>query len=102
MSSLLDGIDVAEKGGSQKNSGGPNPKVIKGVVAAVLFLIAGVILAIQFNVIPSPFGESTPKNQRGEAVEFTPTPQDELERQRRLIDERVDEYIRQGNPEGGA
>lgn len=102
MSSLLDGIDVAEKGGKQKNSGGPNPKVIKGVVAVVLFLVAGVILAIQFNVIPSPFGESAPKNQRGEAIEFTPTPQEEKERQRRIFEEQEQEYIRQGNPMGGA
>jgi len=104
MSSLLDGIDVADSSGSSKSGGGgPNPKVIKGAIAGVLFLLAGVILAMQFNLIPSPFGGS-PRNDDGEVVEHRPTVRTEAEqreRQQRLQREE-EEFIRRGGTVGGA
>jgi hypothetical protein len=71
MSSLLDGIDVAEKASGPQRSG-PNPKVIKVAVACVLFVAAGVFVGMQTGLIPSPFGGGEVRNAQGEIV---PPPQ---------------------------
>lgn len=103
MSSLLEGIDVAEKGAGKKSSGGgPNPKLIKGAVAAALFLVAGAIFAIQLDLIPNPFGTKAPKNSRGNAIEFKPTPPEELEKQRKILEQQTEEHIRKGGSVGSS
>lgn len=104
MSSLLDGIDVGESGGSsKKSSGGPNPKVVKGIIAGVLFLIAGAVLAMQFGLIPSPFSGGT-RNSDGEVVEHSPRIQTDTERRETLerLEREEQEFIRRGGSMGGA
>lgn len=104
MSSLLDGIDVGEKGGKKSGGGGggPNTKVIKGAAAAVLFLVAGVIFAIQLDIIPNPFSSKSTKNSRGEVVEVTSQSPEEIERQRKIFEQEEQEHIRRGGQVGGA
>ena len=104
MSSLLDGIDVGDSGGSKKkSSGGPDPKVIKGVIAGVLFLVAGAVLAMQFGLIPSPFGGST-RDGVGNVIEYQPQVQTEAEKKERMerLQREEEEYIRRGGVVGGA
>lgn len=104
MSSLLEGIEVGESGGKKKSgsSGGPNPKVIKGAIAGVLFLLAGVVLGIQFGIIPSPFGGETVTNSSGEVINYTPTPEAEVQKEVERLNRERDEFIRRGGVEGGS
>lgn len=67
MSSLLDGIDVKDPSAEKATRSGPNPKVIKGVIAGVLFLVAGAFIGMQAGFIPSPFGGQV-RNSQGEVV----------------------------------
>lgn len=67
MSSLLDGIDVKDPSAEKPTSSGPNPKVIKGVIAGALFLVAGAFIGMQAGFIPSPFGGQV-RNSQGEVV----------------------------------
>lgn len=103
MSSLLDGIDVADKSTSSKSSGGPDPKVIKGVIAGVLFLLAGVVLAMQFNIIPPIWGgDSAPENSAGEKVVHVPASDEETRKTMERIERDRAEAIRRGAVEGGS
>ncbi len=104
MSSLLDGIEVSDSGNSKKkSSGGPDPKVVKGAIAGVLFLIAGVVLAMNFGLIPSPFSSAT-TNRDGEVIQYQPQVQTEAEKQERerRLQREEDEFIRRGGTVGGA
>ncbi|MEQ8845988.1 MAG: hypothetical protein RIB58_14160 [Phycisphaerales bacterium] len=103
MSSLLEGIEVGDSGGSKSSGGGPNPKVIKGAVAGVLFLLAAVVLAMNFNIIPSPFGggESV-TNSAGDTVEYKPTPQAEVQQLQEQLQREEQEFIQRGGVIGGS
>ncbi len=102
MSSLLDGIEVNESSGSSKSGGGPDPKVIKISIAAVLFLLAGTLIAMQFGIIPAPWGGETVKNSSGEKVEYTPPPKEEIERIEEQLKQEEAEFIRRGGTVGGS
>jgi len=104
MSSLLEGIEVGESGGkkSKSSGGGVNPKVIKGAIAGVLFLIAGVVLGIYFGVIPSPLGAETPRNSAGEEIVYTPPTQAEVEQEVERLKRAEEEFIKSGGSVGGA
>ncbi|GIW74019.1 MAG: hypothetical protein KatS3mg103_0541 [Phycisphaerales bacterium] len=103
MSSLLEGIDVGEGGAKKsKSSNGINPKVVKGIIAVVLLIAAGVLLGIQFGVIPSPFGGSTVKNSAGEEVIYQPLPESEVKETMERLERERQEFIRRGGIEGGA
>jgi|GEM_PF-6796353 len=103
MSSLLDGIDVADTSKSSKSSGGLDPKIIKGVIAGVLFLIAAVVLAMQFNIIPPIWGgDGSVTNRSGERVEHVPATDEETRQAIERIERDRDEAIRQGGQEGGS
>lgn len=102
MSSLLDGIEVKDSGGSAKSGGGPNPKVIKISIAAVLFLLAGVLIAMQFNIIPAPWGGETVKNSSGEVVEYQAPAQEEVQRIQEQLKQDEAEFIRRGGSIGGS
>lgn len=103
MSSLLEGIDVGESGaGKSKSSGGPNPKVIKGAIAGALFLLAGVVLAMQFGIIPSPFGGDTVTNSDGEVITYTPPPEEEVRQIKERMEREQEEFIRRGGVVGGS
>jgi hypothetical protein len=102
MSSLLDGIDVAESG-SSKSSGGPNPKVIKGAIAGVLFLLAGVVLAMNFGIIPPIWGSGDAvKNKSGEEVVYTPPSEEEVRKINEKLEQEQAEFIRRGGSIGGS
>lgn len=103
MSSLLDGIDVADNSSSSKSSGGPNPKVIKGVVAGVLFLVAGVVLAMQFDILPKFWGSGgTVTNKSGEEVVYTPPSEEEVRKINETLAEEEAEFVRRGGTIGGS
>ncbi|MEQ8317792.1 MAG: hypothetical protein RIE77_02125 [Phycisphaerales bacterium] len=102
MSSLLDGIEVSDSGGSSKSGGGPNPKVIKIAIAAVLFLLAGVVIAMQFNIIPAPWGGETVTNSSGDVVEYQPPAKEEVERIQEQLKQEEAEFIRRGGTVGGS
>lgn len=102
MSSLLEGIDVGESDSKSKSSGGPNPKVIKGVIAGVLFLLAAVVLSIQFNVIPSPFGGPEVTNKSGDVVKYEPKSEEEVRKITERLEAEQAEFIRRGGTIGGS
>lgn len=103
MSSLLEGIDVGESGGSKsKSSGGPNPKVIKGAIAGALFLLAAVVLGMQFNVIPSPFGGGSVKNNDGDVVTYVAPSEEEVRETKARLDREEAEFIKRGGVVGGS
>ncbi len=103
MSSLLDGIDVGEADSkSSKSSGGPDPKIIKGAIAGALFLIAGVVLAMQFDIIPKFWGNETVTNRQGEAVQYTPKSEEEIRKITEKLEADEAEFIRRGGVIGGS
>jgi hypothetical protein len=102
MSSLLEGIDVAESGGSSKSSGGVNPKVIKITVAVVLFLVAGVLIAMQFGIIPAPWANNSVTNRQGEVVEYTAPSQAEVQQITEKLKQEEAEFVRRGGTIGGS
>lgn len=103
MSSLLEGIDVGESGNKKSGgSGGPNPKVIKGSIAGVLFLLAAVVLGMQFGIIPSPFGGETVTNSSGEVITYTAPPEEEVREAQERLDREREQFIRRGGVEGGS
>lgn len=102
MSSLLEGIEVNESGSSSKSGGGPNPKVIKITIAVVLFLLAGVVIAMQFDIIPAPWGGSTVTNSSGEVVEFQPRSNEEVKQIQEQLKQEEEEFIRRGGTIGGS
>ena len=103
MSSLLEGIEVNESGsGSKKSSGGPNPKVIKISIAVVLFLIAGVLIAMQFGIIPAPWGGGTVTNSQGEVIQYTPPSEAELQKNLEKLKREKDEFIKSGGTIGSS
>ncbi|MFI4915783.1 MAG: hypothetical protein ACIAS6_04660 [Phycisphaerales bacterium JB060] len=103
MSSLLEGIEVNESGsGSKKSSGGPDPKVIKLSIAVVLFLIAGVLIAMQFDIIPAPWGGGTVTNSQGEVIQYTPPTEAELKQNMEQLKREEEEFIKRGGTIGGS
>lgn len=102
MSSLLDGIDVADSSSSSKSSGGPNPKVIKGAIAGVLFLLAGVVLAMQFDIIPAPWRSNTVTNRQGEEIVYTPPSDAEVKAHTEKLKKEEEDFIRRGGTIGGS
>lgn len=102
MSSLLEGIDVAESGGSSKSSGGPNPKTIKIAIAAVLFLVAGVLIAMQLDIIPAPWRSTTVTNRQGEVVEYVPPSDAEVKQITEKLQQEEAEFVRRGGTIGGS
>ncbi|MEO1007351.1 MAG: hypothetical protein AAFX79_02170 [Planctomycetota bacterium] len=102
MSSLLDGIDVAGSGGSSGGGGGVDPKVIKIGIAAAIFVVAGVVIAMQLNIIPSPFGSSGPKDSSGNTVRYVPPTEEEKREELQRIEEQQQSYIEQGYEVGGS
>ncbi len=102
MSSLLEGIEVNESGGSSKSGGGPNPKVIKISIAVVLFLLAGTLIGMQFGIIPAPWGGETVTNSSGEVVEYTPRSDEEVKQIQEQLKQDEAEFIRRGGTVGGS
>ncbi|UYV12739.1 MAG: hypothetical protein NCW75_00270 [Phycisphaera sp.] len=102
MSSLLDGIDVADNSSSSSSSGGPNPKVIKGAIAGVLFLLAAVVLAMNFGIIPAPWGGDSVTNKQGESVEYVPPSDAEVKEHTERLKQEEEEFIRRGGTIGGS
>lgn len=98
MSSLLDGIDVKDPSTQKPKSSGPNPKVIKGAVAGVLFVVAGVFIGMQTGLIPSPFGGPV-RNSQGQVVTPTAAPQ-QTEAERQKLAEDQQKFIEDGGSIG--
>lgn len=102
MSSLLDGIDVADSSSSSSSSGGPNPKVIKGAIAGVLFLLAAVVLGMNFGIIPAPWGGDTVTNGQGEEIVYIPPSEAEVKAHTEKLQKEEEDFIRRGGTVGGS
>lgn len=102
MSSLLDGIEVNESSSSSKSGGGPNPKVIKIAIAAVLFVLAGTLIAMQFGIIPAPWAGETVKNSSGDVVEYQQRSDQEIKQIQEQLQQEEAEFIRRGGTIGGS